>query len=195
MIIWSASRSRSRRWDLPRSERLNRRPERLRKAERSPAELSRGILLKGSLVPRVSTIRALLSNRRSRMGPSLRTGLRTMETEADQGLDDSRILDQKRFLGAQPARTLGATSARRCAAPLVGVWDAWPVESARSAGRTLRPASSAAPGPVVCASFAAFAGSGPLSIERTVIARPLGPKPAVAQTPKGRCGFGREPKP
>ena len=194
-ITWSASKSRLKHWDLPRSERPSRRLGRSRKAEQKPAELSRGVSLKGSLAPQVSTIRALLSNRRLRMGPSRRTGLRTVETGANQGLDDSRVSDQKRFRDAQSARTSGATSARRCAAPLVEAWDALLAENARSAGRTPRPAPSVAHGLVGYVNFDVFVGSGHLFIGRTVTARQLGPKSIPTWTPKGRRRFGREPKP
>ena len=118
-----------------------------------------------------------------------------METEADQELDDSRVSDQKRFLDAQFVRTLGATSARRYAAPLVEVWDAPLVESARSVGRTPRPAPSVVPGLVDCVSFVAFVGSGRLFIKRTVTVRQLGPKPIPAWTLEARRRFGREPMP
>ena len=194
-IIWSASKSRSKRWDLPRGERPNLRFGRLKKAERSPAELSRGVLLKGSLAQWVSTIRVLPSNRRSRMGPSRRTGLKAMRTEADRRLDDLRVSSRTRFRDAQFARTSGATSARCCAAPTAEVWDALLAENAQSAGLTPRPALSVAPGLVGCVSFVVSVGSGRLFTARTATVRQLGPESTPAWTPKDRRRPGREPEP
>ena len=191
-ITWSASRNRSKRWDLPQSERPSRRLGRSRRAERSPAEPSRGVLPKGSLAQWASTIRALLSSRHSHTGPSRRTGLGAMEMETDQGLGDLRVSAQKRFRDARFARTSGATSARCCAAPSVEVWDALLAENARNAGRTPQPALSVVLGLAGCASFVVSVGSGRLFIVRTVTVRQPGPESAPARAPGDRR---REPKP
>ena len=136
-----------------------------------PAGPSRGAQRKESLELQVSVIRVLPSNRRTHMGPSRKTGLRTTEAEADQERDDLRTSDQKRSRDVRFAKTLGATSARCCAAPCAEVWDVLRAENAESAGRIPRPARSVAPGFVDYASFVAFVGSGHLFTGRTTTSR------------------------
>ena len=191
-ITWLVSRNRSKRWDSPQSERPSRQFGKARRAELSPAEPSRGVPPKGSLAQWASTIRVRPSSRRSHTGPSRRTGPGAMEMETDQGLGELRVSARTRFRDARSARTSGVTSARRCAAPSVEVWDALLAENARNAERTPQPALSVVLGLAGCASFVVSVVSGRLFIVKTVTVCQPGPESAPARAPGDRR---REPKP
>ena len=109
-----------------------------------------------------------------------------VKRKADQESDDSRTSGPKRSLSVRSATTTDATSARRCAVPYAEDWAAPRVENARSVGRTLRHALSAALGLAVCASSAVFGESGRTFIEKTATPQWQEPEVISVQTQKGR---------